>query len=645
MESIITRLNIDTFTTVESLSIKQLEDIIKYSAKKYYYEEPVISDTIYDILIDFLRLKDKNNKLLKQVGAPIKSKDKVELPYYLGSMDKIKPENGEKILDKWKKKYKQPYILSDKLDGISALIVYNFDDTIKMYTRGEATNGFNITLLLKYFKKIPSIGDVKEIFKKKKYKEQRSYLALRGELIIPDLIFKKNWSKEKSNARNTVGGLVNSVKSGKINPKLAKDTRFVCYQVIDPILNITEQYNIMKELGLYIVHNRRGKDINFKSLSKYLIKRKTKSKYKIDGIIVTNNDLHPMNEDNNPEYAFAFKDILEDQKAVTVIKKIEWNVSKDGYIKPTIIIKPVKIGVNIQRLTGNNARFIKNNKLSKGAIIEIIRSGDVIPKLFRVIKPATKINFPDIEYNWDNNNVEIIIKKSDSREMNIKNIYYFFSQLNIKGMGEKVVEKLYDAGHNSVIKILKMKKDNLLKIDSFKEKSANNLIKAILKSVTNITLPQLMNASNVLGRGMGIERMKSIVSTYPNILKNKWNTSDLIDNIKKIDGWDDITATLFANNYLRFLKYYNDIKKYITIKEKKIKINGKYKNKKIVISGFRDKELIEYIEKEGGIITNTVSKNTDILIIKDSSVMNTSKVLKAQNFGINIILKKNLNKI
>lgn len=640
METIIKNLNIDTYTTADNLTIKQLEDVIKYAAEKYYYDEAVISDTVYDILIDFLRLKDKKNKLLKQVGAPIKGKDKVKLPYYLGSMDKIKPEHGEKVLKKWKSKYKPPYILSDKLDGISALIVYNFDNTVKMYTRGEATDGFDITILLKYFKKIPTMENVKAFCEGNNYKGQHSYIAFRGELIMTDDTFEKNWSKEKSNSRNTVGGLVNSVRSGKINPKLARDTRFVCYQVIDPISKISKQYDIMKQFEMYTVHNRVAKDINFKVLSKYLVKRKSKSKYTIDGIIVTNDDFHPMNEDGNPEYAFAFKDILEDQKAITTIKEIEWNVSKDGRIKPTIIVEPVKIGVTIQRLTGNNARFIKENKLGKGAEIEIIRSGDVIPKLHKVIKPAKNIDYPDIEYVWDKNEVELMVKEIGGRDMDIKNIYYFFSQLNIKGMGEKVVEKLYDNGYNTIVEVLQLTKDDLLNIDGFKEKSSDNLVKAIKKSVTNITIPQLMNASNKLGSGMGIRRMQSIYNNYPDIMKNKWVKNTFIDNIKKIDGWDTITATTFVDNFKDFIKFYDSIKKYITVKEKTIKSNGKYKNKKIVMSGFRDKEMTEYIEKEGGIISNTVSKNTDILIIKDASVMNTSKVLKAQDLGVTIILKK-----
>ena len=94
-----------------------------------------------------------------------------------------------------------------------------------------------------------------------------------------------------------------------------------------------------------------------------------------------------------------------------------------------------------------------------------------------------------------------------------------------------------------------------------------------------------MNASNKLGAGMGIERMKIITSTYPSILSNNWTKDKFIEKIKMIDGFDDITANIFVNNFKSFLFFYNNIKHLISIKEKKLKKDGKYKDMKIVVSG------------------------------------------------------------
>ena len=124
MMDIIKKIKSNALETISELSVKELEEIIVYVADKYYNTSiSVIDDTIYDLLIDFLRLRDPKSKILKNIGAPIKSKNKVKLDYHLGSMNKIKPADTGKF-DSWIKNYKGPYNLSDKLDGVSALLVY-----------------------------------------------------------------------------------------------------------------------------------------------------------------------------------------------------------------------------------------------------------------------------------------------------------------------------------------------------------------------------------------------------------------------------------------------------------------------------------------------------------------------------------------
>ncbi len=642
MEKIINELNNsnDPFMIANNLSIDELEKIITFTSDKYYNDESVISDSIWDMLIDFLRLKNKKSKVLKLIGTNVISKKKVQLPYYLGSMDKIKPPSNK--INIWKKKYKGDYILSEKLDGVSALLVYN-NNNINLYTRGTAKEGTDITSLLKYFSRIPSYSEMETYCKKNKIKGTNNLIAFRGELIISKNTFNKKWSNIMKNTRNTVSGLVNSK---NINPKLAADTRLVLYEIVDPRFKILEQYKIIKELDFYTVHNKLIKEIDYSFLSKYLVKRKKMSKYDIDGIIVTNNQLHEHNKSGNPDYSFAFKDILEDQKAETKVVDIEWNISKDGYIKPTVLINSVNIGgVTIKRVTGNNAKFIKDNMISPSATIEIIRSGDVIPKIQKVLIKAKNIKWPTVDYEWSPSNVDIIAKNKCCKNVNIKNIYYFFSTLNTKGLGEKIVEKLYDAGIDTIEEVLTVKKDTILNIEGFKDKSAENLINSISKIKIKQPLILIMKASNKLGHGMGLERAKSVLDKYPNLLNDykKWSKNDFINKLKDIDGWENKTSNTFVNNFPEFIKFYTIIKKYINIEVKqKEKNNGKYKDIAIVMSGFRDKELTKYLENEGAKITNSLSKNTDILIIKDKTVMETAKVKKAQELDIKIILRDNI---
>lgn len=641
-------LNKDPIEIASQFNDDELETVIIYAADKYYNNTPVITDAIYDILIDFLKLKKPKSKVLKNIGAKVKGSNKVKLDYWLGSMDKIKPTSNQLII--WMKKYNPPYNLSDKLDGISALLVYDFNGSIKLFTRGTADEGRDISVLVKYLK-LPSYENVLTYCNKNKINGDKNLIAFRGELIMKDKTFKDNWSDKFKNGRNTVSGLVNSK---NINSNLAIDTDLVLYEVVDPFYKINKQLDIIKDLGFNIVVNKTfNQELTYDMLSKYLKERRNKGDYEVDGIIVTYSNNKERNIKGNPEYAFAFKDILEDQITKTKIIEIEWNISKDGYIKPTLLLEPISIGgVEIKRATGNNAKFIVDNVLGPGAEIEIIRSGDVIPKVHKVLKKASSGNpeLPKGKWVWNETNVDIKINNiSDNSDVLIKNIYHFFSTLDTKGLGEKNIEKIINAGLNTIPKILDANENDFLKVEGFGEKMANNLVESIKSAMTNISLARFMAASNKLGHGLGEERMKQVLSVYPNLLNDykKWTKQDFINNIKEINGWEDKTSTLLVNNFGEFMNFYNSIKKFITIETKKKVTKGKLLDKIFVLSGFRDNELQTKIEELGGKNGTTISKNTDYLVVKDQSIIDnpTGKVKKAQDIGIKIITKVMLEKM
>uniref|UniRef100_A0A6C0DAF7 DNA ligase (NAD(+)) n=1 Tax=viral metagenome TaxID=1070528 RepID=A0A6C0DAF7_9ZZZZ len=626
----------------DSLTQEELEQIITLAADKFFNtKKPIMEDNVYDILIDFLRTKFPKSKVLKSVGTKLKSKNKVKLDYRLGSMDKFKP--GYKELEKWTSLYRPKYVISDKLDGISALLIYRTNKTINLYTRGTALEGLDITPLIKYFD-LPTLETI--VASKIKASKSDIVMAFRGELIIDKETFTKNWSKVMKNARNTVSGLVNSK---NINPQLAIDTKLVLYEIVDPLMTIEDQYKTIKKLGFNTVTYKIVSKIDYESLSEYLKKRRSDSEFMVDGIIVTHNEIHERNTKSNPEYAFAFKDILEDQVAKATINTIEWNISKDGLIKPVLILDPVQIGgVEISRVTGHNAKNVVDNKLGPGAVIELIRSGDVIPYIQKVIKPG-KVVLPTGKWHWNSTNVDIICDSLDTNEVLIKNIYYFFSSLDTKGLGEKIVEKLVNAGFNSVKKILQATETDFLKAEGFKEKSAKNLVESIKKAVTNIKLTKFMAATNKLGAGLGEERMKQIIEKYPNLLSDykKWSETEFVNKLKELSGWEEKTSSLFVSNFDTFINFYKDIQSLITIEAVQIKkiTKNKYTDMVIVMSGFRDAQLQKFLEDSGAKLTNSVSKNTDFLIVKDEATIadQTGKVKKALELGVDIITKDQVN--
>ena len=141
---LVKKINKNPFEEAQKLTNEQLEEVIKLANDKYRNtNKPIMEDSVYDILVDWLEHSNPKSKVLKEIGGKVKLKNKVALDYWLGSMDKIKSHHI-KELEKWLKTYKGPYFLSDKLDGISALVIYRANNIVNLYTRGTADEGLNI---------------------------------------------------------------------------------------------------------------------------------------------------------------------------------------------------------------------------------------------------------------------------------------------------------------------------------------------------------------------------------------------------------------------------------------------------------------------------------------------------------------------
>ena len=182
---LVKKINKNPFEEVQKLTNDQLEEVIKLANDKYRNtDKPIMEDSVYDMLMDWLEHTNPKSKLLKEIGAKVKLKNKVALDYWLGSMDKIKSHNT-KELEKWIKTYKGTYYLSDKLDGISALVIYRANGTINLNTRGTADEGLDISPLVKYLN-LPSWDHVSEYLSKNKIKSSKKdiLIALRGELLM-----------------------------------------------------------------------------------------------------------------------------------------------------------------------------------------------------------------------------------------------------------------------------------------------------------------------------------------------------------------------------------------------------------------------------------------------------------------------------
>lgn len=634
MKDIISEINKNPKKYAENTDIKELEQTLRYLSNAYYNtSKSPVSDEIFDLLKEILEKRDPNNKFLKEVGAPV-TKQEVKLPYPMGSLDKIKPDTNELI--KWLKKYKGPYILSDKLDGISAQLYKNTNGEFKLYTRGNGVKGQDISHLIKFL-----------IDKKVKLNEIPNGTSIRGEIIIS----KKNFKKIETfmaNARNAVAGLVNSK---TIDKRIANIAEFIAYSIIYPPYKQNEQMKILEKWDFNVVEHRLEKDLSNKLLSEYLIQRRKISDYEIDGIVVVDSSKEYKVEEGNPDYAFAFKAVLEDQIAEAKVVDVIWNASKDGYIKPTIQIEPVKlVGTTITYATAFNAKYVVENKLGPGAVIRIVRSGDVIPHILEVIKPAKEPKMPDVPYKWTESGVDILVKDiygAFGDTIKIKRIVHFFKTLDVKNINEGLVKKLVDNNYDSIEKILSADKKKLEEIEGIGEKIITKIYDNIDNQLQNTNLETFMAASNIFGSGLGTKKLKLIIDKYPNIMNEKWSDKELFEKINSIEGFSDITTNKFIDNFVKFKKFFDKINNIIDINylknpKKKKEVKGKiFEDQIVVFTGFRNKEWEKLIEDNGGKISSTVSNNTSLVVYSGE---NSSKFQKAKKLNIKTMTEEEFRK-
>lgn len=609
------------------LTVNDLEKAITAAADSYHNSGiSLISDEYYDVLVEKLKQLKPNSMVLKKTGAPIKGK-KVRLPYWMGSMDKIKSD--EKLLDRWTRTFKGPYLISDKLDGISCLLTY-YDGEISLYTRGDGLYGQDISHLANFVNM-----SIDGLFK------LDQDVALRGELIMTKENFEK-YVDEMSNARNMVGGIVNS-KPESLNEDYARDVDFVVYELIEPTEKPSDQLKMLKKWGLHVVNYDIYNDIDLTILDGILQKRKKKSPYEIDGIIVTDNHKHARNKSGNPAYSFAYKGMT--QTADVVVTEVIWRPSKDGTIVPRVQFEKVRLsGVDIRSATGWHAKYIVENKIGPGAIITIVRSNDVIPYIMGVVKPAKKPSLPeDLDYEWDENGVNIVLREPDNNEsVIIQRLTKFIRNIGVMDMSEGIVTKLVHAGYDTIPKIISLTVDDLLSLEGFKETLANKIYDNLQSALDNLDLLTLMAASNAFGRGFGEKKIKKILDVYPNIVEqySEKNRKQWRNKLLDLEGFDVITVDSFLDALPDFQKFYKiiikivDVEPYVT----KSKKNGLFKDMTVTFTGFRNKDWEKFIEAEGGKVSGSVSKNTSLLVYNDGEE-SSSKFQKAKQLGIQRISK------
>ena len=604
-------------------NLDELHKLKLYADDMYYNkgEESGLGDYQYDMLKETLEYRDPD--YIVPIGAKIREgENRKELPFWLGSMDKFKPEDKEDI-ERWNNKnISSQYILEDKLDGVSCLVVIK-KGKIKLYTRGDGIVGADISYLSQYFDTLPRNLNNLDI-------------NIRGELIMPVNIFNKKYKDKYANPRNMVAGQIGAK---KIREGL-KDIKFIAYEIVGNSLmdKPTDQLNYLDSLGFTTVRYKIIDKITIDNLIQTLLLFKSKNNFEIDGIIVQPNDKYIRNLKGNPSYAFAFKMRLSNNIIEAKVVDVLWNVSKWGKIKPRIKIKPIHLGgVKITYTTGFNGKYIYNNKIGNGAIINITRSGDVIPYILEVVKQAEEPSMPDIPWSWNKSGVDVIVQEY-GQTMCIKLIHGFFDKLNIKFLGEKTIEKLYEGGLDTLLKIIGASKEDIEKIDGLADVGSSRIYKNIKNGMKNLKIPIVLGASGIFGFGMGSKRITKLFDDIPNILEDskKMTKEEIYNKIMKVEGFSNITTQNIVNNIEWAIKFINALSIFATF-EKKENIKKDLVNITVVITGSRkhiQKEMEDF-KNRGGKITGSVANKTTYVVSGDKPGDN--KIKDANRLDIPII--------
>lgn len=629
---------------------EDMEDLhsLKIKLDDLYYntDSPGISDSLYDVLKDWLMKNDPD--WIPPVGAKIRDNDnRTTLPYWMGSADKITPDE-EKELARWFEKNPcKNLFVSDKLDGVSGTFVHK-DGKKKLYTRGDGVEGADISYLIQYIKTLPDIEDD---------------IAVRGELIIKKSVFEKKYyytgKKEEyhqkkmkgcgygrlyRNARNMVSGLVGAK---TVRPGLV-DVDFIAYEIVghETMPKPSAQFEKLKKLGFTVAKHKKIKSTQLmESWVELHNQFKEESEYEIDGIIVQSNISYDRNPAGNPSYMFALKVNSEDSIYPTTVLDIDWSISSWGQIVPVAVIDPVELpGNTIERVTVSNAGLMVEKGIGPGAIINVTRSKEVIPFIVSVSEPCREFKWPDVDYVWDENKVHLNVVDASPEviaNMRIKFFAKFFAKMGIKHVSKATVRKMHNHGLDTLIKIIATDKKELLQIDGIKEKSATRIVENIQKGLRGVKAPELLGASSVFGFGVGRKRVIALMTDIPDLLTAK--KKGLKKRILAVEGFSEIMAQKVYENIDNAVEFIDAVSRYVTFTED-TRVSDAMVGQKFVFSGFRSKELEQNIIDRGGKTVTSVSKKTSGVIVSSKEGKASGKVSKANTLGIPVYTKEEFMK-
>lgn len=613
-------------------------------------------------------------------GKPL---DKFEKVRHKVPMLSIEDVFSEEELRAWEERIKKllspelveglDYFAEMKIDGFGITLIYRNGIFIEGSTRGDGKIGEDVTQNLRTIPSIPLKIDVhskppnRDIEKRAEKLIANGEIEIRGEVYMDKKAFEKvneERKKEKlslyANPRNTAAGSIR-----QLDPKLAasRDLKFLAYDLITDLGNRThqEEHQITKSLGFKTDEGRYCRNLKAViDFYKEVAKERERLSFQIDGVVVTINEnsvfkkLGSVGKAHRGMIAFKFPA----KQATTVIEDIKVQVGRTGALTPVAHLKPVQLGgTSISRATLHNEDEIKRLGVKVGDTVIIQRAGDVIPDVVRVLPglrtgkergfqmpkkcPAcgSAVIRPKGEavHRCSNLKCGVIRKKA---------LHHFVSKkaFDVNGLGPKIINQLMDEGLiSNPADVFELEEGDLLPLERFAEKSAENLVKAIENS-KEVPLHKFIFALGI--RHVGEEGAVNLANHF-NSLENLKKAE--IDDLLKVKDTGEVMAKSIYNWFhnKRNLKLLEKLKKAgIKIINPK-KLQAKKLQAKIFVltgelEGLSREEAKDKIRELGGDVSSSVSKNTDFVVIGKEP---GSKYKRAKKLGVKIINEREFLRI
>ena len=652
--------------------IIELRELIhSYNTQYYIHSISVVSDYEFDQLlkeleeleIKYPELYDANSPT-KRVGGDItKTFETVPHKYPMLSLSNSYSKDDIADFDQRVKKIIDvpiTYICELKYDGVAISIIYKNGNLVKAITRGDGTQGEDVTNNVRTISSIPLVlsGDYPE------------NLEVRGEIMYSKSVFKElNKNREKqglalfSNPRNSASGTLKLQDSSIVAKRKLDCFIYAVFLDNQRINSLFNQYNYLAQFSFKVpsVKDKYVEQVNnvngIMNFINYWEERKEDLPFEIDGIVIKVNEIDIQKEIGNtsksPRWAIAYK-----YKAVqvsTILEDIVYQVGRTGAITPVANLKAVEIsGTIVKRASVHNADQIEKLDLRINDTVFVEKGGEIIPKITGVDISKRNTNSSKFVFSSkcpecaselvrDQGEAHHYCLNSNLCPPQIKGkIIHFIGrkQLNIDGIGQETIEQLYNEKLiENVADLYTLKKQDLLPLERMAEKSAENIINGIQQS-KSAPFHKVLFGLGI--RYVGETVAKKLTSYFKDINQLRSSNFEELCSIDEVgdkiaesivqyfsvDYNNKIIDLLLENGLNMASDNSENILQSTILENKKIVISGTFKN----IS--RD-ELKKTIEINGGKNSSSVSKSTDILVAGEN--MGPSKLEKAEKFKVSIL--------